>query len=470
MKIFGNETIIDKRAGKILIESEIINNQEIKWLKSLLEENNDNSVNSSQYKNLDNKYKTFLKSSLYQDLYKNASDEWSIDHLDESEGKLACSLCGQKDTKKKYYIKNKISGKMLNVGSTCINNFKDIRDINGKTVKEISKEWEIQQRKKALNDKYNGIIEKIDNWNKRIDEIPTIINGNFEVEYDRLFNQIQILYNKFIKNKRIDFSIANKINDLVCEGETILKQIHNDIDSKKDNEWYITKEIKEWCYKDRENTKTVINFLKEDGLVKWRSAFRIYEINFVKKILEKFKIVFDNSNIFIVGFNETNSTIIINIRDGNAYTARIDLECNYSKFVQEYGGLIFEKDKKHSDEKQFVIENSRINQVSSIDMSISNIKYLLTKKDIKVHSWDDRYNEIVFIENNRNYIIIKAKALINNFINYVFLRKLSEAEYDNLKKYVINNGEKISKEEYNSRIETREKAEKTMQVDYSKFV
>lgn len=470
MKIFGNETIIDKRAGKILIESEIIKNENNKWLRQLLQENDDNSINTKQYEKLNNNYKTFLTSSLYKDLYKNASEEWNIDHLDESEEKLACALCGQKDTKKKYYIKNKISGKMLNVGSTCIDNFKDIRDVNGKTAKEINKEWEIQQRKKALNDKYNGIIEKIDNWNKKIDEIPTIINGHLEDEYDKLYSQVQDLYSKFIKNRKIDFTIAKKINDLVCKGESILEQIYSNIDDKKNNEWYITKEIKEWCYKDKESNKIVIDFLRKDGVIKWRSICRIYEKNLVNKILEKFKIIFDNSNISIVGFNEKYNTITINIRDGNAYVARIDLECSYTKFVQEYGEIIFENNKKYSDEKEFVIENSSIIESSSIDMSISNIKYLLNKTDIRVFSWNERYNEIVFIESNKNYIIIKAKEFINKFIKYVFFRRLSETELDNLKSYIINNGEKISKEDYNNRIETREKAEKAMQVDYSKFI
>lgn len=470
MKIFGNETIIDKRAGKILVESEVINNKENKWLKELLEEKSDNSVNIEQCKKLDNSQKTFLKSSLYKDLYKNASDEWNIDHLDESEEKLECSLCGQKDTKKNYYIKNKISGKMLNVGSTCISNFRDIRDINGKTVKEISKEWEIQQRKKALNDTYNGIVEKIDNWNKKIDEIPTIIDGQLEEEYDRVYIKIQDLYSKFIKNRKIDFELAKKINDLVYRGEEILEKIYKDIDSKKNNEWNITKEIKEWCYKDRDRNNIVIGFLKKDGVLGWRSACRIYEINLVNKIVGKFKAIFNNSNIFIIGYNEKYNTITINIRDGNAYVARIDLECSYPKFVQEYGGLIFEDETKYNNQKQFVIENSTIIESASIDMSISNIKHLFNKSNLRIHSWNENYNEIVFTENNKDYIIINAKGFVNKFIKYVYASKLTETEYDSLKKYIINNGEKISKEDYNSRIETREKAEKAMQVDYNKFV
>lgn len=45
------------------------------------------------------------------------------------------------------------------------------------------------------------------------------------------------------------------------------------------NEWYITKDIKEWCYKDKESNKIVIDFLRKDGLLKWRSICRIYEKN-----------------------------------------------------------------------------------------------------------------------------------------------------------------------------------------------
>lgn len=470
MNIFGKETIIDTRAGRILLKSEIIKEKEYEWLKILLEESNDYTVKMSQLANLEDKHQTFLTSSLYKNLYKNASDEWKIDHLDDTEEKLECSLCGQKDTKKKFYIKNKINNTMLNVGSTCINNFMDIRDINGKTVAEVNKEWERQQRIKVLNDKYPGIIEKIDNWNKKIEEIPTIINGNSEYELDRLYNQIQELYNKFIKKKKADLAIANKINELVYKGENLLQEIYKDIDKKKNNDWYITKEIKDWCLNDRERNKIVIEFLKQDGVITWRSSCRIQENNFVKMVLEKLKECFNNSNIQIMEFNESNKSLIINIRDGNIYTARIDLECLYSNFMSEFGEIIFKENKKYIDAKKFILENSRIISENSIDISISNMKFLLDKSQRRIYKWDTQYNEIVFYGDNKKYIIVNAKQFINKFIELVFCRKLQEKEIEDINKYVMKNGEVIESEEYISRIETREKAEKAMQVDYSKFV
>lgn len=470
MNIFGKETIIDTRAGRILLESEIIKEREYEWLKELLEGSEDYTVKTNQLADLEEKYQTFLTSSLYRNLYKNASDEWKIDHLDDTEEKLECSLCGQKDTKKKFYIKNKINNKMLNVGSTCINNFMDIRDINGKTVAEVSKEWERQQRIKALNDKYPGIIEKIDNWNEKIEEIPTIIDRDSEYKFERLYNQIQELYNKFIKKKKVDLTIANKINELVYDGENLLQGIYVDIDKKKNNDWYITKEIKEWCLNDREENKIVIDFLKTDGVITWRSACRIRENKFIKMVLEKLKKYFSNSNIQIIGFNESNKNFIINITDGNIYTARIDLECSYSNFMAEFGEIIFIEDRKNIDAKKFVLENSRIISENSIDISISNMKFLLSKSQRRIYKWDTQYNEIIFYGENKKYIIVNAKKFINKFIELVFCKRLKEIEIDDVNKYVIKNGEVIDSKEYISRIETREKAERAMQVDYNKFI
>ncbi len=88
--------------------------------------------------------------------------------------------------------------------------------------------------------------------------------------------------------------------------------IYQDIDNKSNNEWFITKEIKEWCYKDRYKNTIVIGFLKEDGVVKWRSACRIYESNFIKKVIKKFESILNNSNIEIIDYNEKNNDLIIN--------------------------------------------------------------------------------------------------------------------------------------------------------------
>lgn len=472
MNVYGKDILVNAKMGKILLESEVIKNNEYEWLKNILEKDENHTIKYSQLEELDESKRTFMTSSLFKNLYSIASDEWEIDHLDEDTQKMECSLCGEKNTIKKYYIKNKKSNKVLNVGSTCITNFKDIKGVNGKSKEEIDKEWEKQQRQKILNDRYNGIIYKIENWNRRIDEIQTIVNARLEEEYDKIYSEIQIYYKKFIKNKNVDYLIADKINKLVCQGDEILNKINIDIKSKESNEWFITKEIKEWCLKNKDENQIVIKFLKEDGIIEWRSACRIYEKNFIEKMLKKLEISLSNSNIKLIGFNEKNNCIIVNLIDGNPYTARIDLNCSYNSFMKEFGYTIFDKDtnNKFIDAKEFLIINSSIIDEASLEISVNNIKFLLSKTIRKIYKWDIRYNEIVFFEENNKYCVVELKKFINAFKECVFNRKLDVKQIENINNYVIKNGEKISKEEYENRIEMREKVDKSMQTDYSKFV
>ena len=141
MNIYGRKIIIDRKMGKILCESEIIKNNEYNWLlKQLLykgntKKNEKYELNIQNIQNLDYSQKSFLDSSAYDELYKTACNEWFIYNIVDNEQELECALCGEKKNKKKYYIKNRKNGEILNIGSTCIENFRDIRGKNGKTIK-----------------------------------------------------------------------------------------------------------------------------------------------------------------------------------------------------------------------------------------------------------------------------------------------------------------------------------------------
>lgn len=471
MNRFGVDTLINAKMGKILLESNAIKNEENVWLKDLLEEKEEPILKYDEIETLKEEEKEFLKSSLFTDFYKTICKEWEMVDLIDDDKKIECSLCGQKDTKKKYYIKNKLNGTVLNVGSTCINNFDDIKGANGKTRQEIEKEWKIQNRDKLLNQRYPGIIGKMDQWSKKIEEIPTIIMGNLEEEYFSISKRAFELREKFRKENKVNYDIAKEINNLVIKGENVLDKIYKDIAKKKNSEWFITKEIKQWC-NINDIDKTTETFLKQDGLITWRSACRIYEPNLVEKIIEKLKKIFDNSKILIRNFDYKRNGIVININDGNIYNNRIDLVCSYNDFMSEYGGIIFESKIELTDEKQFVIEHSKIVDDYSFDISASNLKHLLRKYSLNIDSWNLDYNEIIFIEYIKTkgivYKILDLKKFINDFLNYIFKTHLNENELEKIKKY-IQNSSTMTEKEYKDILERREKEEKAMQVDYSKF-
>ncbi len=472
MNRFGIDTVVNIKMGKILLESTALTDKEHKWIKDILKDKDEPVLKYSELEKLEKAKKEFFTSSLFKNFYKTVCKEWEmIDLIDDSKS-LECSLCGQKDTKKKYYIKNKLNGTVLNVGSTCINNFDDISGIDGKSRQEIEKEWKIRNRDKYLNEKYPGIISKIDNWSKNINQIPTIIKGDFEKKYFSILQEISELHEKFRKKTTIDDNIAKKIDDLVNKGEHLLEHIHKDVESKKDNEWFISKEVKEWVYNN--DNKTLETFLKEDGLITWRSAYRIYESNLVGKIINKLKTIFNESTISIMKFDTQTNSIIININDGNIYTNRINLSCPYSKFLSEFGNTIFEIDSTFDNEKNFVIENSQIIDDTSLNMSISNLKHIFKKYNLNINSWNIDYNEIVFIhyisKSNISYKVLNLKKFVNNFLSFIFKSSLTENEIQNIKHYIKHNSSSRTPKEYTEILERRKQQEKATQIDYSKFM
>lgn len=140
--------------GKILLSSSVFQTEQNKWLNDLLSNKKEPILKYDEIAKLEKDKSSFLQSSLFTNLYNEATNEWEIDHIQEDEEKMDCTLCGKKDTKKKYFIKNKINGIMFNVGSDCVHNFGEIRGANGKTLVAFEKEWKIQNRDKLLNNEY----------------------------------------------------------------------------------------------------------------------------------------------------------------------------------------------------------------------------------------------------------------------------------------------------------------------------
>ncbi len=456
MNIYGRKIIIDRKMGKILCESEIVKNNEYNWLlKQLLykgntKKNEKYELNIQNIQNLDYSQKSFLDSSAYDELYKTACNEWFIYNIVDNEQELECALCGEKKNKKKYYIKNRKNGEILNIGSTCIENFRDIRDKNGKTIKQLDKEFLTRAREEKLNNLYPGIIKRIDCFYKRLDDLPTIINENLEKKYNEKYSKIKTIYEKYKKNKKLDTKLAYEINDLLNKGDEIFELIHKDIDEKRKDEWYISKEIKDWCYKNYDDNVNTINFLKRDGVIKLRSAWRITESNLVNKVVEKFNRIFIQYNTKIVKYNNQNRKVIFNIETRNKYTKQINLEYSYKDLLINYGEEIFEKKLVINETSiEQIIIDSNINDVTSLNRALECIKNLTNNVEIKKCDFD--YNELIIklCRDNENYYKINAKRCINYFKENIYNNKF--IENDKITTYLNKNSEIISTIDYDKK-------------------
>ncbi len=468
MNPYSLKKIVDRKSGRILANSEIIKRSEYNWLEEILKMNEDNSIDEFRVEKLKEDKKSFFDTQLYKDLYKTAQKEWEFVRLEEDKI-LECSLCGQKKTKKNYIIKNKLNDKELIVGSSCIDNFRDLRDTSGRKLKDIERELKIQRRRELLNERYIGIIDKIDNWQKNIDEIPTIVQRKFEDEYDNLHKKFLKAYNKYIKSNKIDEKLMEEIYEIVCKATNVIDEINVDIKQKRKSEWFITKEVKDWCFKDYDDNRTVISFLREDGIIKERSIGRIYEEGLIRKVVNRYKEKFNHSDIRVIEYNPYKNTIKVSIRKNkNLYNDRIMIECDYKTFCMDYASVLY-KDEKWIEAKEFALKNGKIVDKNSLEQSIMNFKNLLRGNEYTIKDYNMDYNEIIFY-NGKVYYKVNLIKFINNFLIEVFEEILEEKSILKINNYIRNNSEIIDYKEYLKDLENREKQEEKLVTDYSKFI
>lgn len=474
MNIYGKDIKIDRKMGKILLESNVIEQEEYQWIKQLLQKQEEPIVKKSDIEELDSNKQSFLESTLFKKLYKTASSEWYIVGCVEDKEKKECSLCGERDTIKKFYIKNKINGKEMNVGSTCVNKIDDIRGMDGKSKEEIEKEYILRQRDQIMNNLHNGIIEKIENWNKRFDEIPTVVPEIEEKKYFDLARNIQNVYSKYKKKSKVDYKLIEEIYQFVLKGDEVILEIYGDIEKKKDNEWYINENITKWH--DLENTDSnLTKFLKDDGFITPKSACRIYEINFVHKMIEKLKELFADSSVDILDYDEKDKTIIYTIDKRNIYNNRIELKCPYTTFMREYVDKVFEDTKVNKiteEERKFLIVNGIIND-NSISAAIRNLRYILDKNNISIISWDTNYDEVVIKRelNSKIVQIMSLKKFVQQYKNEVFAKEIETVKIKEIKKYIQTNAKEMEEKEYKSIVKERIRQEEKMQnkYDFAKY-
>lgn len=87
MNIYGKDIKVDRKMGKILLESNVIQEKENIWLKELLLSNKEPVIKNSQIEELDPEKQSFFNSNLFNRLYKAASKEWFIVDCVEDEEK-----------------------------------------------------------------------------------------------------------------------------------------------------------------------------------------------------------------------------------------------------------------------------------------------------------------------------------------------------------------------------------------------
>lgn len=445
----GSNIYIDRQQINLIMQSQAINDTDrYDWLKDFLNKKNKDFISVEDFSTFTDEQKALIDGELYQTLYKNSSDEWHIEMYEDLSNKdedVVCALCGEKNMKYGYYLKNLRNKKTILVGSTCVETYKDLKTVDGRNLKDLKKERLRNMRMLQLDEKSTGINDEIVKWRDYENSLPIFVSKNLIEEYNNVFYKLNSIYETYLstRNNSKAEELKDSILKLIEQSRKIKEKMNKYVDEYSNVDWCITKEIKEWCLKN--NANRAISMLREDRRIRFRSAYMILEKNLMKKIMEIIKTYMREQDIIFKNINFDNNKIYyyVNLFEG------IIWNINYDDIIDLYGERVFDKECQIVDVNE-VIERSIISDASSIEEAIKIIDFLLRSTEFNLinNDVDVPKNEAYFYDKKKEiYLKIELMEFVNKFKKYIVKPKLNNNEREEII-HEINNSYSYTKDEY----------------------
>lgn len=445
----GSNIYIDRQQINLIMQSQAINDTDrYDWLKDFLNKKNKDFISVEDFSTFTDEQKALIDGELYQTLYKNSSDEWHIEMYEDLSNKdedVVCALCGEKNMKYGYYLKNLRNKKTILVGSTCVETYKDLKTVDGRNLKDLKKERLRNMRMLQLDEKSTGINDEIVKWRDYENSLPIFVSKNLIEEYNNVFYKLNSIYETYLstRNNSKAEELKDSILKLIEHSRKIKEKMNKYVDEYSNVDWCITKEIKEWCLKN--NANRAISMLREDRRIRFRSAYMILEKNLMKKIMEIIKTYMREQDIIFKNINFDNNKIYyyVNLFEG------IIWNINYDDIIDLYGERVFDKECQIVDVNE-VIERSIISDASSIEEAIKIIDFLLRSTEFNLinNDVDVPKNEAYFYDKKKEiYLKIELMEFVNKFKKYIVKPKLNNNEREEII-HEINNSYSYTKDEY----------------------
>lgn len=445
----GSNIYIDRQQINLIMQSQAINDTDrYDWLKDFLNKKNKDFISVEDFSTFTDEQKALIDGELYQTLYKNSSDEWHIEMYEDLSNKdedVVCALCGEKNMKYGYYLKNLRNKKTILVGSTCVETYKDLKTVDGRNLKDLKKERLRNMRMLQLDEKSTGINDEIVKWRDYENSLPIFVSKNLIEEYNNVFYKLNSIYETYLstRNNSKAEELKDSILKLIEHSRKIKEKMNKYVDEYSNVDWCITKEIKEWCLKN--NANRAISMLREDRRIRFRSAYMILEKNLMKKIMEIIKTYMREQDIIFKNINFDNNKIYyyVNLLES------IIWNLNYDDIIDLYGERVFDKECQIVDVNE-VIERSIISDASSIEEAIKIIDFLLRSTEFNLinNDVDVPKNEAYFYDKKKEiYLKIELMEFVNKFKKYIVKPKLNNNEREEII-HEINNSYSYTKDEY----------------------
>lgn len=194
-----------------------------------------------------------------------------------------CQLCGNNRNKKVYIITNTLNGNQLNIGSSCIDKFSELKKISKDGTARSKKATDKIKRVQIVIERFGDLEENIRDWEKPLLALPIVLPSNIEDRYIQIGNEIKDLYNKYI-NGSIDAGRLAVIQLKLSEAEAELAKIQKYAESHKNDPLAIPIAIGKWLKNNR--FVRVLSEIKKQGITP-NLAVSIQEPGFMNRIAER---------------------------------------------------------------------------------------------------------------------------------------------------------------------------------------
>ena len=400
-------------------------------------------LSSKDFKDLSLEHQNFLSNNWY-DIFKLTQKEWKVRYIDENyqHQKIDCELCGQKDLDSISVIENIHNGIKLKVGSTCIKKFIDIENNSIEDRKKYEKAKK-EKEKILLNKEYcetnvNGILQLINDFNAVSKDKSIILNNLLQNEYNKVNRIIDEDYNQQLTIAKNKINIK-KIECVFSFIKDFMNKLNIYLKDCKEKEWGIKPEIAVWCHNS--NNTQLIQSLQNFGEINIYTVDKIYEPNYLKNTVLKFKELFELNNIILNSNNSDSFNITLKNR------MDISLKVNTVNFIELKKDYLFENNTD-------INLNKLLNISTIIKSSYFNVvNTLLQSKEFnrlfKIFFEDTGINELAFLNKNDNMIYTVNYKKFIQFVKYfIFENKITNFQINQIINFVKSNAIKYNKTDY----------------------
>ena len=370
-------------------------------------------------------YDKFATPEVRKVLIDNAALEWEQGEY-IGKKKEPCQLCGNKRSEQKFIINNKVNGKKMLVGSTCIDKFDNI-DIEFKGEKlsaVVNYKREILNRLAIFNKRFvRGKLE-IDDMKEKYNSYGISFPIDFDNEFKKIIKEAKRFYYDF-KNGKIS---ENKLEDFQRYKDDFEYLNNKCIKFKKENEnnlFILNKEIERELEKN--NKEGIIKIIKNNNSIieEWNLKY-INNKNFIIRFKDKINKFFNMAGINLLEINDTK--IITEKKYYGRYN--IKLEISISQFMNNFYKVICE-DYRY-DLKNFDFNFDVVTQKENIKNYVEMISDIVRKYryyvEMDYEMYESRHIEIY---KNKKFAQVTLDKLIDD--KNIFIQDIS---FKDINKYM----------------------------------